>query len=48
MAAATTSRTASPAWKGDLVRAQMGGAYPLSVPLDVSIGVGRTWDDAGH
>ncbi len=31
-----------------LVRAQMGGAYPLSVPLDVSIGVGRTWDDAGH
>ena len=32
----------------ELVRAQMGGAYPLSVPLDVSIGVGRTWDDAGH
>ncbi len=31
-----------------LVRAQMGGAYPLSVPLDVSVGVGRTWDDAGH
>jgi DNA polymerase-1 len=31
-----------------LVRAEMGGAYPLSVPLDVSIGVGRTWDDAGH
>jgi DNA polymerase-1 len=32
----------------ELVRAQMGGAYPLSVPLDVSIGIGRTWDDAGH
>jgi DNA polymerase-1 len=31
-----------------LVRKEMGGAYPLSVPLDVSIGVGRTWDDAGH
>ena len=30
-----------------LVRAQMGGAYPLAVPLDVSVGVGRTWDDAG-
>jgi DNA polymerase-1 len=31
-----------------LVRQQMGEAYPLSVPLDVSVGVGRTWDDAGH
>jgi DNA polymerase-1 len=31
-----------------LVRKQMGEAYPLSVPLDVSVGVGRTWDDAGH
>ena len=31
-----------------LVRAQMGGAYRLSVELDVSVGVGRTWDDAGH
>jgi DNA polymerase-1 len=31
-----------------LVRAQMGGAYTLAVPMDVSIGVGRTWDDAGH
>jgi len=32
----------------ELVRREMGGAYPLSVPLDVSVGVGRTWDDAGH
>jgi DNA polymerase-1 len=32
----------------DLVRREMGGAFPLSVPLDVSVGVGRTWDDAGH
>jgi DNA polymerase-1 len=31
-----------------LVRREMGGAYPLSVPLDVSVGVGVTWDDAGH
>ena len=31
-----------------LVRREMGGAYPLDVPLDVSVGVGRTWDDAGH
>ncbi|MEX2289894.1 MAG: DNA polymerase I [Mycobacteriales bacterium] len=31
-----------------MVRREMGGAYPLSVPLDVSVGVGRTWDDAGH
>jgi DNA polymerase-1 len=31
-----------------LVRKEMGGAYPLSVPLDVSVGFGRTWDDAGH
>jgi DNA polymerase I len=31
-----------------IVRREMGGAYPLSVPLDVSVGVGRTWDDAGH
>jgi DNA polymerase-1 len=31
-----------------LVRKEMGGAYALSVPLDVSVGVGRTWDEAGH
>ena len=32
----------------ELVRTQMGAAYPLSVPLDVSIGTGRTWAEAGH
>ena len=32
----------------ELVRTQMGGAYQLAVGLDVSVGVGRTWDDAGH
>jgi DNA polymerase-1 len=31
-----------------LVRAQMGGAYPLDVPLEVSVGVGRDWDAADH
>ncbi len=31
-----------------LVREHMGGAYPLRVPLDVSIGTGPTWEDAGH
>ena len=32
----------------ELVRREMGSAYPLDVPLDVSVGAGRTWDDAGH
>ncbi|WP_239377558.1 DNA polymerase I [Frankia sp. Cj5] len=31
-----------------LVRAEMGTAYQLSVPLDVSVGCGLTWDDAAH
>ncbi|MGZ4610533.1 MAG: DNA polymerase I [Actinomycetes bacterium] len=31
-----------------LVRREMGAAYALSVPLDVSVGLGRTWQDAGH
>ena len=31
-----------------IVREQMGNAYPLNVPLDVSVGVGRTWQDAAH
>ncbi|MET0821419.1 MAG: DNA polymerase, partial [Aeromicrobium sp.] len=31
-----------------LVREQMASAADLSVPLDVSVGVGRTWHDAGH
>ena len=32
----------------ELLRREMGAAADLSVPLDVSIGVGRTWQDAGH
>jgi DNA polymerase I len=31
-----------------LVRREMGGAYPLRAPLDVSVGVGRTWQEAAH
>jgi DNA polymerase-1 len=31
-----------------LVRAKMGGAYPLDVPLEVSVGYGRSWDTAAH
>jgi DNA polymerase-1 len=31
-----------------LVREHMGKAYELSVPLEVSVGVGRSWDDAAH
>ena len=41
----------APGERGDLealVRREMGAAYALSVPLDVSVGVGRTWQDAGH
>mgnify|MGYP003472614557 FL=1 len=32
----------------DLVREKMGGAYPLDVALDVSVGYGRSWDTAAH
>ncbi len=31
-----------------LAREQMGGAYPLDVPLEVSVGYGRSWDSAAH
>src|SRR4051795_9379917 len=31
-----------------LVRENMGGAYPLDVPLEVSVGYGRSWDAAAH
>lgn len=31
-----------------LVRERMGAAVELEVPLDVSIGVGRSWHDAAH
>jgi len=32
----------------ELVRREMGDAYPLSVPMEVSIGAGRDWNGADH
>ena len=32
----------------ELVRDRMGSAYPLDVPLEVSVGTGPTWDAAAH
>ncbi|MDR3657917.1 MAG: DNA polymerase I [Mycobacterium sp.] len=31
-----------------VAREKMGGAYPLDVPLEVSVGYGRSWDAAAH
>ena len=31
-----------------VVREEMGNAIDLSVPLEVSVGFGRSWDDAAH
>ena len=31
-----------------LVREQMGNAYPLDVPLEVSVGAGQNWSAADH
>ena len=31
-----------------LVRREMGSAYALDVPLDVSVGLGVNWDEAAH
>ena len=31
-----------------LLQEEMGGAYPLSVPLEVSVGSGANWDAAAH
>ena len=32
----------------ELVRREMGAAFDLDVPLEVSVGFGRTWDGAAH
>jgi DNA polymerase-1 len=32
----------------ELVRAQMAAAAELTVPLDVSVGTGRSWHEAAH
>ena len=31
-----------------LVREAMGSAYPLDAPLEVSVGIGKSWNDAAH
>jgi DNA polymerase-1 len=31
-----------------IVRREMAGAYAMDVPLEVSVGSGRTWDEAAH
>ena len=31
-----------------LVKREMGAAYPLKAPLDVSAGLGVTWNEAAH
>lgn len=32
----------------ELVRKEMGSAYPLKAPLEVSIGLGKSWNEAAH
>jgi DNA polymerase-1 len=32
----------------ELVRREMGSAYPLKAPLDVSVGIGASWNEAAH
>ena len=32
----------------ELVRREMGNAYPLQAPLDVNVGFGKSWDLAAH
>jgi DNA polymerase-1 len=32
----------------DLVKGEMGAAYPLKAPLDVNAGLGLTWHEAAH
>jgi DNA polymerase-1 len=31
-----------------LVRREMAAAYPLKAPLDVSVGIGSSWNEAAH
>jgi DNA polymerase-1 len=32
----------------ELVKKEMGAAYPLKAPLDVNAGLGLTWHEAAH
>jgi DNA polymerase-1 len=41
-------RAAERAKAEELVRKGMGSAYKLDVPLDVSVGFGRSWNAAAH
>jgi DNA polymerase-1 len=31
-----------------ILRREMGNAYPLKAPLDVNVGVGKSWNEAAH
>ena len=31
-----------------VVRREMGSAYPLKAPLDVNVGIGKSWNEAAH
>jgi DNA polymerase-1 len=32
----------------EILRREMGKAYPLKAPLDVNVGVGKSWNEAAH
>jgi DNA polymerase I len=32
----------------EILRREMGSAYPLKAPLDVNVGVGVSWNEAAH
>jgi len=32
----------------EILRREMGNAYPLKAPLDVNVGVGKSWNEAAH
>ena len=32
----------------EILRREMGSAYPLKAPLDVNVGIGTSWNKAAH
>jgi DNA polymerase-1 len=32
----------------EILRREMGNSYPLKAPLDVNVGVGKSWNEAAH
>ena len=32
----------------EIMRKEMGSAYPLKAPLAVSVGIGKSWNEAAH